>query len=51
MTSEPGVLPKDTEELDYQKLPEGFQKMLRQIGRQVRRMENEMREEQSELKR
>ena len=33
MTTEPGVLPKDTEVLDFHKLPEGFKKMLRQIGR------------------
>ena len=33
MTTEPGVLPKDTEVLDFYKLPEGFKKMLRQIGR------------------
>ena len=43
MTTEPGLIPKETEELEFDKLPERTQKIIKQIGLKMRDFEVKMR--------
>lgn len=50
MTTEPGVLPKDCETLHFEKLPEGLQKMIKNIALRMIKLQQEIRHENQALK-
>lgn len=50
MTTEPGCLPKETEEVTFQKLPQAIRVMIKQIGQRMRAVEAEIRKENEHKK-
>ena len=48
MTTDPGCLPKEIESLNFHKIPQQIQVLIRQVGLRMRHLENEIRIEQKE---
>jgi hypothetical protein len=50
MTTEPGVLPRNVDELYYERLPEQLKTMVDQVGKRMKHLEYVIKSEKSEKK-
>lgn len=48
MTTQPGVLPKQVDELHYERLPDGLKTLVDQVGKRMKHLEHVIKSEKKE---